>query len=199
MTPVLRIRNLGKTFVLHARGGAVLPVLSGVNLSAGAGECVALDGPSGAGKSTLLKCVYGNYRASDGEILISEGGETVDVVQAEPRCVIRLRRRTVGYVSQFLRTVPRIPAIEVVGEPLRQLGKDSRDSENRAAELLARLRIPEKLWSLPPATFSGGEQQRINIARTFIVPRPPAASRRAHRLARPGKPGDRHRPGPRSD
>lgn len=172
MAPILRIRNLSKTFVLHARGGAVLPVLSGVSLSAGAGECVALDGPSGAGKSTLLKCVYGNYRANDGEILIADGRETVDVARAEPRRIVRLRRRTVGYVSQFLRTVPRVPAIGIVSEPLRLIGTDSREAEDRAADLLARMRVPERLWSLPPATFSGGEQQRINIARTLVVHRP---------------------------
>ena len=171
MTPILRIRNLNKTFVLHARRGAVLPVLSGVSLSAGAGECGALDGPSGAGKSALPKCVNGNCQPTDGEILISEGGETVDVVRAGLRCVIRLRRRTVGYLSRFLRTVPRMPAIEVVGEPLRQLGKDPRDSRNRTTELLARPRVPERLWSLPTATSSGGERQGVNIARTFILPR----------------------------
>jgi len=170
--PVLQVRNLSKTFVLHTQGGVSLPVLAETSMTADAGECVALVGPSGAGKSTLLRCIYGNYRIDDGEVLIDDGIEVVDIGKAEPRRIIELRRRTVGYVSQFLRVVPRVTTLDVVSEPLRMIGVKRDEAEERAATLLARLRIPERLWALPPATFSGGEQQRVNVARGLVVSTP---------------------------
>ena len=172
MTQALQVRNLTKTFVLHTQNGVRLPVLDGIGLDVRAGECVVLNGPSGAGKSTLLRCIYGNYRADSGEILIRDGDEIADVASAEPRRIIALRRATVGYVSQFLRVVPRVTTIDVVSEPLRMTGVGRAEATERAAELLTRLRIPERLWSVPPATFSGGEQQRVNVARGLIVPMP---------------------------
>ncbi|MEX2454690.1 MAG: phosphonate C-P lyase system protein PhnL [Rhodospirillaceae bacterium] len=170
--PVLQVRNLSKTFVLHTQDGVSLPVLAGADMTADAGECVALNGPSGAGKSTLLRCIYGNYRADGGEILVDDGTEIVDVATAAPRRIVELRRRTVGYVSQFLRVVPRVATLDVVSEPLRMLGVGREEAGERAAAMLARLRIPERLWTVPPATFSGGEQQRVNVARGLILPMP---------------------------
>ena len=90
---------------------------------------------------------------------------------ARARCS-RVRRDTIGYVSQFLRTVPRVSALDVVAEPLVARGVDRDAARDRARELLARLNLPERLWALPPATFSGGEQQRVNIARGFITDHP---------------------------
>ncbi len=176
--PVLRLLDVSKHFTLHHRAGAHLPVFSGVDLELHAGECLVLDGPSGAGKSTLLKLVYASYRATAGQILVHSTalGRTVDVTRAEPRDLLTLRQQTVGYVSQFLRVIPRVAALDVVAEPLLDLAGD--DPVARAAALdqarqwLTRLRIPERLWHLPPATFSGGEQQRINIARSMIRRRP---------------------------
>ena len=137
---------------------------------------MALDGPSGAGKSTLLKLIYANYRATTGSIRIHHGEGTLDVASASPRELLALRRDTIGYVSQFLRVVPRVPAIEVVAEPLvEEAGGDkdiAQQAQARAQNLLLRLRIPQRLWYVPPATFSGGEQQRVNIARSFVKPRP---------------------------
>jgi alpha-D-ribose 1-methylphosphonate 5-triphosphate synthase subunit PhnL len=89
------------------------------------------------------------------------------MVQAAPRDIIRLRRDTLGYVSQFLRVVPRVPTLDVVSEPLLTLGVPADTAKARACDLLARLNIPQTLWSLSPTTFSGGEQQRVNIARGF--------------------------------
>ena len=172
MNAVLQVRNLSKTFVLHTQDGVRLPVLSGIDMAADAGECVVLNGPSGSGKSTLLRCIYGNYRADGGEILIRDGAETVDVATAPPRRIIELRRRTLGYVSQFLRVVPRVSTLDVVSEPLRMNGVGRAEAEDRAADLLSRLRIPKRLWTVPPATFSGGEQQRVNVARGLIVATP---------------------------
>lgn len=161
---MIEISNLSKSFTLHNQGGAVIPVMVGAALSVAAGECVGLVGASGAGKSTLMRMIHGNYLAAGGSIRVGD----VDVATAEPRRIVRLRRETLGYVSQFLRVVPRVPTLDVVAEPLRVLGVPAEAARDRAASLLARLNIPERLWSLSPTTFSGGEQQRVNIARGFV-------------------------------
>lgn len=168
----LAVRGVDKAFTLHVQGGVRLAVLRGVGLTVSPGECVILGDPSGAGKSTLLRLIYGNYRAQAGEILVSDGTRAVDVARADARTILALRRRTIGYVSQFLRVVPRVPAADVVAEPLRARGLGRQEALERARTLLARLRIPERLWSLSPVTFSGGEQQRVNIARGFVAPYP---------------------------
>ena len=160
---MIDLKDVSKTFTLHNQGSAVIEVINDVSLSVAKGECVALTGASGAGKSTLMRMIYGNYRTQAGEIRIGD----VDIVQAQPREVINLRRDVLGYVSQFLRVVPRVPTLDVVAEPLRAVGVSADDAETRAKRLLSRLNIPERLWSLSPTTFSGGEQQRVNIARGF--------------------------------
>ena len=169
---LLEVKGLAKTFVLHNQGGVALRVLRGAALTVKQGECVVLDGPSGSGKSTLLKCVYGNYRASAGTIRVRHGGRWVDVAGAAPREVLDLRRETVGYVSQFLRVIPRVPALDIVADPLLRRGAGRDEARRRAAGLLSRLNVPERLWRLPPATFSGGEQQRVNIAHGLIAGHP---------------------------
>ncbi|MCT4370344.1 phosphonate C-P lyase system protein PhnL [Yangia mangrovi] len=160
---MIRISDVSKSFVLHNQGSAVIPVMEGASLSVAPGECVALVGNSGAGKSTLMRMIYGNYLAGAGRIMVGD----VDVARAEPREILTLRREVLGYVSQFLRVVPRVPTLEVVAEPVLAAGGSAAEGEARARELLARLNIPERLWSLSPTTFSGGEQQRVNIARGF--------------------------------
>ena len=160
---MIEIDNLSKSFTLHNQGGAEIPVMAGASLRVEPGECVALTGASGAGKSTLMRMIYGNYLCQSGSIIV--GG--VDIARAEPREILALRREVLGYVSQFLRVVPRVPTLDVVAEPLLIVGEDEARARERAAELLARLNIPERLWSLSPTTFSGGEQQRVNIARGF--------------------------------
>jgi alpha-D-ribose 1-methylphosphonate 5-triphosphate synthase subunit PhnL len=170
--PAIRIRQLAKAFTLHNQGGVTLPVLHRLCLRVDAGECVVLTDPSGSGKSTLLRAIYGNYKPQAGEILVRHGDRMVDVVSAEPRQIMDVRRRTMGYVSQFLRVIPRVPALAVVAEPLRALGVGKADALERARAILGRLRIPERLWELSPVTFSGGEQQRVNVARGFIAGHP---------------------------
>jgi alpha-D-ribose 1-methylphosphonate 5-triphosphate synthase subunit PhnL len=165
---MIHIENLSKSFTLHNQGGAVIPVMVGAALTVSPGECVGLTGPSGAGKSTLMRMVWGNYLAAGGSLVV--GG--LDVASATPRQIIALRRDTLGYVSQFLRVVPRVPTLDVVAEPLLALGTPLPQARDRAADLLGRLNIPERLWSLSPTTFSGGEQQRVNIARGFAHPYP---------------------------
>ena len=161
---MIELKNVSKTFILHNQGSAVIEVISNVSFSVAAGECVALTGVSGAGKSTLMRMIYGNYLTQFGEIHIGD----IDLVRAEPREVIKLRRDVLGYVSQFLRVVPRVPTLDVVAEPLRSLGDSEGDAKASAAALLHELNIPQRLWPLSPTTFSGGEQQRVNIARGFV-------------------------------
>jgi alpha-D-ribose 1-methylphosphonate 5-triphosphate synthase subunit PhnL len=168
MSFVLELRDVAKSFTLHLQGGMQLPIVAGVTFSVRAGECVVLGGPSGAGKSSILKMVFGNYRCDRGQILVRRDGQSFDIATAAPRRMLAMRRSTIGYVSQFLRAVPRVPAIEVVAEPLVANGTPRQAARERAAELLKRLSIPEQLWSLLPATFSAGEQQRVNVARGFL-------------------------------
>jgi alpha-D-ribose 1-methylphosphonate 5-triphosphate synthase subunit PhnL len=165
---MLRTDALAKTFTLHLQGGVRIPVLSGVGMEVHAGECVVLSGPSGVGKSTLMRSLYGNYRAETGHILVQHRGEMVDLANADPRTILAVRHETLGYVSQFLRVVPRVPALDVVAEVLVARGTAQQQARRVATDLLLRLNIPRRLHSLPPATFSGGEQQRVNLARGFI-------------------------------
>ena len=167
-TPLV-VSDVSKSFTMHLRGGLRLPVVSNVSFSVAAGECVVLGGPSGIGKSSILKMLYGNYAVDTGQILISKDGRIVDIASADPRAVLEVRRSALGYVSQFLRTVPRVSTLDVVAEPLVARGVAVEDARARAAELLSRLNLPRDLWQLPPSTFSGGEQQRVNIARGFIT------------------------------
>jgi alpha-D-ribose 1-methylphosphonate 5-triphosphate synthase subunit PhnL len=169
MATPLVVSEVFKSFIMHLRDGIKLPVVNDVSFSVAGGECVVLGGPSGIGKSSILKMLYGNYAVDAGQILVNHQEKIVDIAAADPRTIIDVRRHTMGYVSQFLRTVPRVAAVDVVAEPLVARGIDAAEAKDRAVELLARLNLPRELWSLPPATFSGGEQQRVNIARGFIT------------------------------
>ncbi len=171
-TTLLSVAGVDKTFTMHLHGGSRLPVLRGLGLQVAAGECVVLDGPSGIGKSSILKMIYGNYAVDTGRIVLHRPGGDLDIAAATPREVIAARRDTMGYVSQFLHCVPRVGALPVAAEPLVERGVEPAQAHERAAVLLRRLGIPERLWSLPPATFSGGEQQRVNIARGLIAGSP---------------------------
>lgn len=168
MTPAIEVSALGKGFLLHNQGSIHIDVLEGAALTVAPGECVALGGASGSGKSTLLRMLAGNYLATTGSIRIAG----TELVGAAPRTISALRRATLGHVSQFLRVVPRVPAREVVAEPLRATGTDAAAAHDDAEALLSRLNLPAALWDLSPTTFSGGEQQRVNVARGFIYPYP---------------------------
>jgi alpha-D-ribose 1-methylphosphonate 5-triphosphate synthase subunit PhnL len=172
MQPLVQLDRVSKAFTLHLHEGVRLDVVSDVTFSAGSGECIVLGGPSGAGKSSLLKIVYGNYSCDAGRIWIRDGGDTIDIAAAEPRRILALRRTAMGYVSQFLRVIPRVGALEIVAAAGREGGLDPKTAHDRARDYLSLLNVPERLWSLPPATFSGGEQQRVNIARGLIADRP---------------------------
>ncbi|TKF12846.1 phosphonate C-P lyase system protein PhnL [Enterovibrio norvegicus] len=174
---MLSVSNVSKTFVLHNQGSAKLSVLADSSFSVDKGECVVLLGRSGAGKSTLLRALYANYLVDKGEINVrhqntKQGQHWVDIANALPRDILDVRKNTLGWVSQFLRVIPRISALDVVAQPLVEQGECKDTSRQKAGALLKRLNVPEHLWHLAPATFSGGEQQRVNIARGFIVESP---------------------------
>lgn len=168
MQTMIQVEQLSKTFTLHNQGGIELPVLQQVDLTAYAGQCTVLQGASGSGKSTLLRSLYANYLPSEGSIYVRHQGEMLDLANASSHQLLEVRRQTVGYVSQFLRVIPRVATLDVVKQPLRERGISDEEAESRAMVLLRQLNIPERLWSLAPSTFSGGEQQRVNIARGFI-------------------------------
>ena len=176
MKTALELANVAKSFTMHLQGGIKLSVINGVTFAAHAGECVVLAGPSGAGKSSILKMIFGSYRCDRGQIVVHHGQghaqERTDIASATPRQMLALRKNTIGYVSEFLRAIPRVPTLDVVAEPLIAGGVSRDVARKKATELLRRLNIPGPLWGLPPATFSGGEQQRVNIARGFLAERP---------------------------
>ena len=165
---MINVQNVSKTFILHQQNGVRLPVLQRASLTVNAGECVVLHGHSGSGKSTLLRSLYANYLPDEGQIQIKHGEEWVDLVTAPARKVVEIRKTTIGWVSQFLRVIPRISALEVVMQPLLDTGVPREACAAKAARLLTRPNVPERLWHLAPSTFSGGEQQRVCIARALI-------------------------------
>ncbi|MEY3596549.1 MAG: phosphonate lyase system protein PhnL [Pseudomonadota bacterium] len=170
MTTMLRAEGLSKQFLLHTQNSVSLPVFAQVDFTVKNGEAVILHGASGVGKSTLLRILYGNYRPSAGHVHVLHGSQFVDIVTATPRRVLEVRRRTLSFVSQFLRVIPRVSTIDIVKDPMLARGIDPSEATRRAGDMLARLNLPERLWTLAPSTFSGGEQQRVNIARSFVDP-----------------------------
>ena len=164
----LQAKNLHKTFILHLRNETRLRVLKGADITARSKSCTVICGPSGAGKTTLLRALYGNYLIDEGEILINHRGKMVDLTKAAPEQILMLRRDTLGYVTQFLRAMPRVAAIDIVAAPLLERGEDYQQALKKSASILTRLNIPSRLHELPPVTFSGGEQQRVNLARAFV-------------------------------
>jgi alpha-D-ribose 1-methylphosphonate 5-triphosphate synthase subunit PhnL len=167
-SPAIRVDNLSKLFTLHNQGATTIPVFERLELEVFPGECVVLAGESGVGKSTLMRTIYGNYLPSGGGVHVMHAGAMVDITKAAAHDVLEIRRRTLGYVSQFLRVIPRISTLDLVIEPLLENGVPAEEARARAVSLLNALRLPEAHWDLPPATFSGGEQQRVNIARSFV-------------------------------
>ena len=161
---MIQIKNLNKSFELYNQNNTNINVFKNINFKVDKGEVVALTGNSGTGKSTLLKLIYGSYVISKGDVLIAD----VNVRKSSPRDILNLRKNKLGYVSQFLRVVPRVPTIEVVIEPLLDIGCEKKIALKKGQEILEILKIPKNLWNLSPLTFSGGEQQRVNIARGFI-------------------------------
>ncbi len=172
MTDMLKVEKLAKSFTLHTQGGTTIPVFEDINFSMQAGDCIGLTGESGSGKSTFMRMLYANYLCASGSVNVFHDGRWVDITTATPHDILEIRKVTMGYVSQFLRVIPRVSTLDIVAEPLTTLGASEEAAKDKARQLLSRLNIPERLWSLSPLTFSGGEQQRVNIARGFIADYP---------------------------
>ncbi|MHB8835831.1 MAG: phosphonate C-P lyase system protein PhnL [Candidatus Methylomirabilia bacterium] len=167
---MLEVSGLAKSFALHSLGGRRIEGFAGVSFLVATGEALVLSGPSGSGKSSVLKCLYRTYLPSAGSAHYHpRQGGAVDLAQASEHEMLRLRAGEIGCVTQFLRVIPRVPAVDVVAEPLLRKGIPLGEARGRAADLLARLQIPAALLAAYPATFSGGEQQRVNIARAVIA------------------------------
>jgi alpha-D-ribose 1-methylphosphonate 5-triphosphate synthase subunit PhnL len=167
--PILEIDGLSKHFQLHEQN-KLIPSCANVHLQVHSGQLTALIGPTGAGKSSVLKCVYRTYLPSGGRMLYRDGeGHSTDLAQASEHRMLELRQSDVGFVTQFLHCLPRRSALDVVCEPLVAQGIEREAARARASELLGLLNVPERLWGVPPATFSGGEKQRVNLARGLIA------------------------------
>lgn len=169
MNELLRVNGLTKVFKLHLLGGRLMTACREIGFTLLTGEILGIQGPSGAGKSTVLRCLYRTYLASGGSAIYHSLNGTVDLFRATEQSILALRRREIGYVSQFLRVVPRISALQVVAEGLLFRGYQLSESLAEAARLLTHLRIPADLWEASPCTFSGGEQQRVNVARAVAT------------------------------
>jgi len=166
---ILTIENYAKSFHLHERN-KLIPSASHVNLTVHPGRLTALVGPTGAGKSSVLKGVYRTYLPSSGRIAFrTKSGNIVDLAQAGEHQILDLRKQEIGFVTQFLHCLPRKSAIDVVAEPLFARGVDASEARERAEKLLDQLAVPSHLWNVPPSTFSGGEKQRVNLARGLIA------------------------------
>jgi alpha-D-ribose 1-methylphosphonate 5-triphosphate synthase subunit PhnL len=164
---MITVDKLAKSFTLHTLNSKRIEACCDVSFRVSEGSFLGLAGPSGAGKSTVLKCLYRTYLASSGAIHYNSAAYgLVDLASLADQTIIDIRHRELGYVSQFLKVIPRVSALDVVMEPiLARNGVDRETARKRAIHLLERLRIPSYLFDAYPATFSGGEQQRVNIAR----------------------------------
>jgi alpha-D-ribose 1-methylphosphonate 5-triphosphate synthase subunit PhnL len=166
--PILRVEAYSKHFELHEQG-KVIPSSCDVNLNVYSGQLTALIGPTGAGKSTVLKGIYRTYLPTSGRLLYrTASGHEVDLAQADEHSVLELRRTEISFVTQFLHALPRQATEDVVAQPLLLKGIDKAEAQNIAREMLAAMNLPERLWGISPATFSGGEKQRVNLARGLV-------------------------------
>lgn len=168
---VLSVHGLSKTFEMHVLGDTQVVGLDDVSFDVREGEFLAIVGESGSGKSSLLKCLYRTYDPSSGEVVYHGPDGDVDLASCSDRAVIALRGDAIGYTSQFLDEIPRVPAVDVVARPLVEQGADRADARSTARDLLSALSVPEALWQAYPATFSGGERQRVNLAQA-LAPKP---------------------------
>jgi alpha-D-ribose 1-methylphosphonate 5-triphosphate synthase subunit PhnL len=166
---IIEVNQLSKSFELFILHDKRITALQQIDMHIEEGEIIGLTGKSGSGKSSLMKCLYRTYLASSGEILYASRSGRIDLVKADDHAIIALRRSEIRYCSQFLSVIPRVPAVDVVAEPLLRTEKDKEQVRARARMLLEQLGLPTGLWDAYPVTFSGGEQQRVNVARAIIA------------------------------
>ncbi|MCX7821456.1 MAG: phosphonate C-P lyase system protein PhnL [Brevinematales bacterium] len=166
---MLKVENLSKSFKIHHLSGKNIEGFKNVNFELKQGSSLGISGPSGAGKSSILKCIYRTYIPSEGNLWYeSEIFGKVNLATLKDHLITKIREFEIGYISQFLKVIPRVSALDIVANPLIVEGVSEKEAKERARELLLRLGIPQNLFDAYPATFSGGEQQRINIAKAII-------------------------------
>lgn len=166
---VLRVQRYAKQFVLHEQG-KIIPSSQNVELSVYQGQLTALIGPTGSGKSSVLKGIYRTYLPTYGRVLYqAANGHEYDLAQADEHHLLQLRNEEISFVTQFLHILPRKPSEFIVAQPLLKRGTSLQEALEKARNILSRLNLPERLWSLSPANFSGGEKQRVNLARSLIA------------------------------
>lgn len=166
---ILEVNDLSKIFNLHILNEKRIEALKQINFTMKEGEIIGLTGKSGSGKSSLMKCIYRTYLATSGEILYNSKSGIVDMVSADDHRIIDLRKSEITYCSQFLSVIPRVSAVDVVCENLFRSEKNKNHAREKAKSMLEMLGLPVELWDAFPVTFSGGEQQRINVARAVIA------------------------------
>ncbi|MFO1446486.1 phosphonate C-P lyase system protein PhnL [Bacillus sp. Bva_UNVM-123] len=168
MEHLLEIKHLSKTFTLHNLGKKIQAVTD-INLAIKQGEFVGITGKSGSGKSTILKSIYGTYKIQEGSILYhSKKFGPISLTTASARKMIYLRKHEIGYVSQFLSVMPRTTARELVKQSLLEMGTAEEQAFQETEKILKHFELDQELWDSYPATFSGGEKLRLNIARAMV-------------------------------
>ncbi|WP_129672118.1 phosphonate C-P lyase system protein PhnL [Candidatus Chloroploca sp. Khr17] len=168
--PLLHVEDLSKNFVIHALGRTI-PAFQGVSFALEAGSLLLIRGPNGAGKSSLLRCLYRTYLPDRGRAIYATTDGMIDLASAADVDIALLRRTEIGHVTQFLRPRPRVTALDLVAEPLLVAGHSLAEAREAAADWLGSLGLKAAIWQAYPSTFSGGEQQKINLARAMIAPR----------------------------
>ncbi len=141
-----------------------------ISLTLNAGQFLLLKGRNGAGKSTLLRTLYRSYLAGSGQILFHSSHGVIDLARAADVDVTLLRQTEIGFVTQFLTARPRVSAEALVAEPLRRAGRPFAEAIEEARHWLETFGVKPDLWAAYPTTFSGGEQQKVNLARALILP-----------------------------
>lgn len=169
-TPLLAVRDLHKSFVLHLIDGQVIDPVQRVSFTVDTHQHFLIWGRSGIGKTSILKCIYRTYIVTSGTIHYDSAQfGVIDLANTPERTVLQLRESEIGYCSQFLKVLPRVSALDIISEPLRRKGMPREHAYEIAKQWLTDLHIAPRLWNASPVTFSGGEQQRINLGRAFIA------------------------------
>ncbi|MAU12187.1 MAG: phosphonate metabolism protein PhnL [Anaerolineaceae bacterium] len=168
--PLLAVNDYSKIFEIHHLGRQI-PVFQHLTFDLMAGQFLLVSGPNGIGKSTLLRCLFRSYLPSSGQAIFDSSYGPIDLARASDIDILTLRNEEIGFVTQFLRPRPRVSALELVAEPLLGSGIDEAEAFQQARDLLSNFGLKRELWDAYPTTFSGGEQQKVNLSRALVAPR----------------------------